>query len=567
MYLYYGDARILSDHYAGMKHWIEFMKSQLDKDGLLVNQGLGEWVPPELVELPADFVNSCYYFHCCTLMAKISAVTGNKTDTGYFQSLAKKAKEDINKAWFNGKAGSYSVGKQGANVFPLGFGIVDEKNSGPVFDDLVRRVITDNKAHFDTGILGTPLLLEVLTDLGRTDLAYTLMNQRDYPGFGHMIEKGATTIWETWLGDASHSHPMFGSVCAWFYQSLGGISPDPLSPGFKNTIIKPSTVSALSWVNCSYPSLYGTIRSNWKFEGDDFLLEVTVPCNTTASVYVPGDRTEAAPVTDTASSRDKTVKKEKWDGHYTIYTVGSGSYHFVSKGARMMLQKTILPTPVIHPGDTLINIGDSIPLSIFTDVPGSKIYYTLDGSEPDTLSHLYEGKFYLTNPVTVRAKTFLKGFETSFSTSSRLEFIDVNINGLNLDYYIGAWTRLPDFGTLQGIKTGSATNFTLEKITPPQDQFALVFDGKIQIEKEGRYDFYLLSNDGTRLFLDHKMVIDNDGQHGADQEKTGSVMLGRGMHPIRLHYFQAGGGMFLNVKYSGPGIEKQIIPATVLFRR
>ena len=110
----------------------------------------------------------------------------------------------------------------GGQCLSLGFGIAETKNVDAVFDNLIRNVMR-NKVHFDTGILGTPLILEVLTEMGRADLAYTLMNQRDYPGFGYMIEKGATTLWETFQGYASHSHPMFGSVCEWFYQDLGGI--------------------------------------------------------------------------------------------------------------------------------------------------------------------------------------------------------------------------------------------------------------------------------------------------------------------------------------------------------
>lgn len=567
MYQYYGDVRILTDHYAGMKHWIEFMKTRLDKDGLLRNQGLGEWVPPELVELPADFVNSCYYFHCCKLMEKVSKTLGNQSDTEQFQLLADQAKSDINKAWFNSNTSSYSVGKQGANAFPLGFGITEDKETLPVFEDLVRRVVSDNKAHFDTGILGTPLLLEVLTDLGRIDVAYTLMNQRDYPGFGFMIEKGATTIWETWLGDASHSHPMFGSVCAWFYQSLGGISPDPNSPGFKKIIIKPYPVSALSFVNCSYPSMHGNIVSNWKFNGDDFILEVTVPSNTTASVHVFGDNTEAATAVGSTAGDGDLLRKVGKDGPFTTWETGSGSYRFVSRGARMMLKKTILPTPVIHPGDTLVNLNDSVPLTIFTDVPGSKIHYTLDGTEPDTLSNLFEKRLFIKKSVSVKAKTFFRGFEPSFTTTSKIEFIDINTNGLKVEYYSGSWKKLPEFSQLKAVKSGSSTNFTLEKISAPQDQFALVFSGKIKIEKEGIYGFSLLSNDGSQLFLDDKIVIDHNGMHGADMEKTGNITLSKGMHPIRLHYFQAGGGMFLNVKYSGPETEKQIIPATVLFQR
>ncbi|MCX6220069.1 MAG: PA14 domain-containing protein, partial [Bacteroidia bacterium] len=117
------------------------------------------------------------------------------------------------------------------------------------------------------------------------------------------------------------------------------------------------------------------------------------------------------------------------------------------------------------------------------------------------------------------------------------------------------------------VKQGRIFNFSLDKIAPPQDQFAMVMNGKLLIRKAGVYEFFLRSNDGSQLFIDNQMVIDNDGSHSADSEKQGKIELSEGMHPIRLHYFQAGGGMFLELKYAGSGIDKQTIPATVIFRR
>lgn len=567
MYQYYGDTRILSDHYKGMKQWIYYMKSQLDNEGILVNQGLGEWVPPEIVILPPDFVNSCYYFHCCKLMMEISDALGQDIDQEQFRLLAQKAKKDINRIYFNKKTYTYSVGKQAANAFPLGFGIVEESNTDSVAAKLVKSVLTENKAHFDTGILGTPLLLDVLTDLGRIDVAYTLMNQRDYPSFGNMIEKGATTIWETWLGDASHSHPMFGSVCAWFYQSLGGISPDPEHPGFKNILIKPIPVSALSFVNCSYPSAYGTISANWKLIGNDYQLDVNVPANSTATVYVLAQDEASVLLNGNSVSVSKYVKFLRIEGQYAVFSVASGGYQFTSAGAGKMLQKSILPAPMIHPGDTLINHTDTVLVKIGSDVPGTKIYFTTNGSEPDSLTSLYKNGFKISQPATIKAKAFLKGYEASFTSVRHIDFIDESVNGLEVDYYSGAWTKLPDFVALPIVKKGRIFNFSLEKIAPPQDQFAMVMNGKLRISKSGVYEFSLRSNDGSQLFIDNQMVIDNDGSHSADSEKVGKIELVEGFHPIRLHYFQAGGGMFLELKYAGPGIEKQTIPATVIFRR
>ncbi len=566
MYQYYGDTQILREHYEGMKHWIEYLKGQLNSDGILVNQGLGEWVPPELVVLPPDFVNSCYYYHCCRLMEKISDVLDKDVDQLHYKRLSEKAKSDINNVYFNKNTSDYSVGKQGADAFPLGFGIAEESRTDSLFGNLLKKVIINNKAHFDTGILGTPLLLDVLTDLGRVDVAYTMMNQRDFPSFGNMIEKGATTIWETWLGDASHSHPMFGSVTAWFYKSLGGISPDPENPGFKNILIKPYPVHALSYVNCSYPSGYGTIRSDWILTGDDYQLDISIPANSTATVSVLADKEENVTESGRSATESKYIKFLKMEGQNAVYQVSSGNYAFESKGAAKLLNKSILPTPVIHPGDTLVKIGNAVRVNISTEVSGSKIYYTTNGSEPDTSANLYKNNFSITQPVVIKARAFRKGYITSFVTTSKIDFVNAKTNGLQVKYFEGAWMKLPDFTKFRVVKTGEVFEFSLEKISSEKDQFALQFEGKIQIKKTGTYEFFLLSNDGTRLFTDNKLVVDNDGAHGTDTEKSGKTDLSEGMHPIKLEYFQAGGGMFLNVKYSGPGIEKQTIPATILFK-
>ena len=567
LYQYYGDKRILEEHYEGMKHWIQYMTGQLDANGILVNQGLGEWVPPEIVTLPADFVNSCYYYHCCHLMTEVSDALDKDIDQAWFKKLAEKAKTDINRMYLNKKSLNYSTGKQGANAFPLGFGITEESKADSVFRNLLNTVVVNNKAHFDTGILGTPLLLDVLSNFGRADVAYTLMNQHDYPGFGYMIEKGATTIWETWLGDASHSHPMFGSVCAWFYQYLGGISPDPEHPGFKNTIIKPYPISALSFVNTSYPSPYGLINSNWKFTGEDYQLEVTIPANSTATVYVLADKPEQVKLNGNNPAGSHYVKFLRNEEQYAVYQVSSGSWLFASKGAGKMLWKTILPTPVIHPGDTLVNLRDSIQVSLSTDLAGSKTFYTLNGSEPDTLSKLYSKVLYISKPTEIKAKSFKKGYETSFTCTSHFDFVDPATNGLSVNYYEGAWNKLPDFSKLPVVKKGEVYEFSLEKIVSAKDQFGLIFEGNLRITKAGTYDFFVLSNDGSRLFVDNSLVVDNDGAHSADSEKSGKIVLTEGLHPVKLQYFQAGGGMFLNVLYAGPGVGKQKVPAAAIFRK
>ena len=126
---------------------------------------------------------------------------------------------------------------------------------------------------------------------------------------------------------------------------------------------------------------------------------------------------------------------------------------------------------------------------------------------------------------------------------------------------------LPDYSKLTSTKSGIVYKFSLDDIISTRDEFAMSFDGKIQIHKAGSYEFFIQSNDGSKLFINNQLVVDHDGPHGADIEATGKITLSPGIYPIKLNYFQAGGGMYLRVQYTGPGIEKQDVPAIVLFQK
>ncbi len=565
MYLFYGDTEILQRHYSGMKHWIEFMKNNLNNDGILVNQGLGEWVPPDIVEIEPDYVNTCYYFWCCNLMTEVARILNENSDENNFRELAEQASTDINKMYFNVRDSMYSVGRQGANVYPLGFGFATNENKNAIFEKLLE-ILRNNNFHFDTGILGTPLLLEVLTEQGRTDLAYTLMNQRDFPSFGYMIEKGATTIWETFQGDVSHSHPMFGSVTQWFYQHLGGIVPDATNPGFKHTIIKPYPVNGLEFAHTTYPSLYGLIETNWKFSGEDFELKVKIPANTDATVYVLSSDANNVAESGNQIAGNRFVKFKRQEKQFSVYEVASGEYDFLSKGAKTILPKTMLPAPVIALDNSFAFEGDTIEVTISSGNPGAKTFYTIDGLEPDENSEVYEKPILISETTKIKAKSVKEGFISSNVQNGFVEFINPKLNGLHYKYYEGEWMKLPDFSKEPVVKTGIVYEFGLDKIIPTKDEFALSFSGSLEIEKSGSYEFFIQSNDGSKLFIDNRLIIDHDGPHGAEIEKTGEIELTKGMHLIRLDYFQAGGGLYLKVKFAGPGFEKQELPARYLFK-
>ena len=173
----------------------------------------------------------------------------------------------------------------------LYYDIIPENEINTATDSLFTALSAGPSGHFTTGIFGTSYILEVLSSTGHNSSVFNIVNSTVYPGWGFMINRGATTIWETWKESDnvySNCHPMFGSVSEWFYRWLGGIRPDPDFPGFKKFVIGPSLPEGLNWVKCIYHSPFGEIVSNWEKKGtDNQVYEMKIPEGSLASVVLP----------------------------------------------------------------------------------------------------------------------------------------------------------------------------------------------------------------------------------------------------------------------------------------
>ncbi len=334
MYVYYGDRRVLEAHYAGMRRWIEYLKARTDKEGVVVREEpgswcLGEWATPAKLEIPPALVNTCDYAYVSQLMARIAGILGRTEEVGYFKGCADSARSAVNSRFFDPSRNQYHDGRQGANVFPLAFDLVPTQHAQAVFDRLVEIVLGDNQSHFDTGIFATPLLLEVLTERGRGEIAYALMNQTTFPSYGDQIAQGATTLWEYWNGQLSHNHAMFGSVCAWFFRALAGINPDPEQPGFRNIYIRPYPLADLTYARAEYQSVRGRIASHWTRSKGEFRLNVEIPAGCAATVLLPA--------ADPAKISEAGVLLQKAPGVRFLgitqgrvtCSIGSGDYEFL----------------------------------------------------------------------------------------------------------------------------------------------------------------------------------------------------------------------------------------------
>ena len=310
MYLYYGDRRAIENHYQAMTAWVQYLGTRTDADGIVVKEEpggwfLGDWRPPEKIVIPPELVCTCYYAHCADLAARVARILGREPEAVSFAALAAKVGGAMHRRFYDAARNQYADGGQGANFFPLAFGLVPGEFQKAVFERAVSILVDGNHEHFDTGFLATPLVLDVLTARGRADLAYRLMNQTDFPSFGHILAQGATTLWEDWNGRSSHMHPMFGGACRWFWQALAGINPDPQRPGFEHILVTPRPVEDLQWVKAEYRCLRGTIGVEWTRKADAFQMQLAVPANTEATVALPGEEkaTKVGPGRHTLMSR------------------------------------------------------------------------------------------------------------------------------------------------------------------------------------------------------------------------------------------------------------------------
>ncbi len=190
--------------------------------------------------------------------------------------------------------------------------------------------------HTTTGEIGLRFLLEALSQGGRADVVYEMISRTNAPSYGYQVRHGATSLTEAWDADPreSQDHFMLGHVEEWFYQVLAGINPDPDTQAFGQIIIKPQPVGDLTWCQGSYRSPRGSIISEWKIVGGDLHLDVEIPANTSATVFVPA--TNSARITESGRpvGASQSVKFLRMEGGAAVFQIGSGRYQFLSQAFR-----------------------------------------------------------------------------------------------------------------------------------------------------------------------------------------------------------------------------------------
>lgn len=333
-YQFTGDLALLRDHYDAMKRYFAYLETRT-KDGLLAD-GLGDWYDLDTSKkgraglTPSPITATAFLFEDAQTIAKIATLLGKEADAKDYATRARKIRERYNQEFFKSAPISYATGSQASLALPLVMGIAEPQHRAALLEALVRDV--DARGYATAGDIGFRYLLRALAEGGRSDAIYRLINQDEKPGYGYQLKQGATALTEAW--DASHgasqNHFMLGQITEWFYKDLAGIDSDIAAPGFKHVMIRPQPVGDLAWVEASYDSIHGPIRTRWEHVAGKFTLKATVPANATATVFVPSREPGAVREGGGRATQSVGVKFLRREGDRDVFAVESGSYVFES---------------------------------------------------------------------------------------------------------------------------------------------------------------------------------------------------------------------------------------------
>jgi alpha-L-rhamnosidase len=342
MYLAYGDRRMLARHYDAMAKWIEYVSSA-NPDHIWSKRGnanYGDWLNMG-ADAPREVLGTAYFAYSTDLMSRIARVLGKRADAAKYDTLVNNIKSAFNER-FVSPDGRIKGDTQTIYVLALRFNLLPESLRPLVAKRLVDDIMVARKGHLSTGFLGVGYLNPTLTSIGATDVAYKLLQNETFPSWGYSIRQGATTIWERWDGWTkekgfqdpgmnSFNHYSLGSVGEWMVDTVAGIDLDPSAPGYQRIVIRPRPGGGLTWARGAYDSIRGRIESSWRTTGDALSLDVTVPANTTATVYVPAASADGVTEGSGPASGAEGVKFERMENGAAVFTVGGGKYRFRSR--------------------------------------------------------------------------------------------------------------------------------------------------------------------------------------------------------------------------------------------
>ncbi len=318
-YMNYGDKRILEKYYPVMKKWLRYAE-KYSPDGLLEGWPetdyrtwyLGDWASPEGTDhtdgKSVKLVNNCFMAVCYETMTRIAQVLGQEDEALAYSDRRKELIKLINKELFDKENGIYGSGIQIDMTYPLLAGVVPDSLKGKITDALRDVILKKHDGHIACGLVGIPVFTEWCENNNESELFYSMLKKRDYPGYLFMIDNGATTTWEHWNGARSRIHNCYNGIGSWFYTSLGGIRKDESKAGYRNMIIQPDIPEGITWVKTKKETPYGTVSIDWEKKESSLELKVSLPPGINATCLLPaGYKTYSVNGVNKRSEKNLTV--------------------------------------------------------------------------------------------------------------------------------------------------------------------------------------------------------------------------------------------------------------------
>jgi alpha-L-rhamnosidase len=346
VYLCYGDKRILEKQYSSMKGWVDYIAAGAGESYFWTRDfTFGDWLSfsSDRPDYPGattskDLVRQAYFARSTDLVQRAAKILGKTDDAEKYEALLAKVKKVFQDEFLTPNS-RVSSDTQTAYSLALMFDLLPVDKRAKAAQRLAGKV--DEFGHITTGFIGTPLICHALSENGYPDRAYRLLNRTDYPSWLYAVTKGATTIWECWNsikpdgsfreGGSSFNHYAYGAIGEWLYRVVAGIELDEQNPGYKHIIIQPTPGGGLTYAKASYDSIHGKIATDWRLDDNCFKLAVTIPANTTATIFIPAKNEKGITECGNPADQAEGVNFLRMENGSALYEVGSGVYHFVSK--------------------------------------------------------------------------------------------------------------------------------------------------------------------------------------------------------------------------------------------
>lgn len=309
------------------------LKSKADND--ILSHGLGDWFdlgpgdpgPSQLT--PKAVTATAVYYYDLVLLSRMARILDKQAEMVYYAEWAARVKKAFDSKFFDPVSCVYSTGSQTAMSMPWVVGLTDEKYREKVMQNLEDSVRAGGNS-LTAGDVGFHYLVSALTESGRSRLLYEMNSRDDIPGYGYQLKKGATALTESWpaLETVSNNHLMLGHLMEWFYKGLAGIRQEKHSAASREIIIKPELTGDIRFVDAAFISPYGKIISQWKRDNNILQMNVTIPVNTSATIYIPAGPDAIIKESGLAVEKVPGISfAGREDGRW-LYRTGSGSYNF-----------------------------------------------------------------------------------------------------------------------------------------------------------------------------------------------------------------------------------------------